>query len=117
MTIVVNTHNVTAALPVRAELTDASGAHVELTLLVGNLPPIRHAFAFTEGMVSVPLQDLKAGTHKCTLIVHAFKHKLSPNRMFDVNVTLNGQVAATARGNIPQPRTNDVGFGDFTLTV
>jgi hypothetical protein len=117
VTIIVNTQNVTTQAPVQADMTDASGAHVELTLLVGNLPPIRHAFAFTEGTVSIPLDGLKPGTHKCTLIVHAFKHKLSLNRMYDVNVTINGIVAATAKGNIPQPRTNDVGFGDFTLTV
>ncbi len=117
MTITVTTQNITAKPPILVEMTDASGAHVELTLLVGNLPPIRHAFDFTEGTVTVPLVGLKKGKHKCTLIVHAFKHKLSLNRMYDVSVGVNGSVAASAKGNIPSIRTNDVGFGDFVLTI
>ena len=75
-----------------------------------------HATA-TEGTVTVPLVGLKKGKHKCTLIVHAFKHKLSLNRMYDVSVGVNGSVAASAKGNIPSSRSNDVGFGDFVLTV
>lgn len=117
MTIVVNTQNVSVPLPVQVEMLDRSGAHVELTVLVGNLPPIRHAFDFTEGVVTVPLPKLKKGKHRCTLIVHAFKHKLSLNRMYDVGVGISGQVAASAKGNIPSGRNNDVGFGDFVLTV
>jgi hypothetical protein len=117
MTITVVTHSVNTQSPVQAELTDASGAHVELTLLVGNLPPIRHAFDFTEGTVAVQLTGLKTGNHKCTLIVHAFKHKLSPNRMYDVSVAINGSVVAAAQGSIPSIRNNDVGFGDFVLTL
>jgi hypothetical protein len=117
MTITVNTQNVNAHSPTQVELTDSSGAHVELTLLVGNLPPIRHAFDFTEGTVTVPLTGLKKGKHKCTLIVHAFKHKLSLNRMYEVSVGVNGSVGASAKGTIPSSRSNDVGFGDFVLTV
>jgi hypothetical protein len=117
MTITVNTQNVTAPAPVVLELNDASGAHVELTVLVGNLPPMRHAFAFTEGTVTLPLDGLKKGNHKSTLIVHAFKHKHSVNRMFKVSLSVNGGVAATASGNIPAARNNDVGFGDFVITV
>jgi hypothetical protein len=117
MTITVNTRNLAAPSPVQADMTDASGAHVELTLLVGNLPPIRHAFAFREGTVGVPLSSLPKGKHKCTLIVHAFKHKFSLNRMYDVAVAFNGSVAAAAKGKIPANRSNDVGFGDFVLTI
>ena len=117
MAIVVTTQNIAAASPVQLEMLDRSGAHVELTVLIGNLPPIRHAFDFTEGTVSVPLQDLKKGRHRCTVIVHAFKHRLSLNRMYDVGVGISGQVAASAQGNIPAARGNDVGFGDFVLTV
>jgi hypothetical protein len=115
--IAVNTQNVTVQSPVQVEMIDASGAHVELTLLVGNLPPIRHAFDFTEGTVIIPLKGLAKGKHKCTLIVHAFKHKLSMNRMYDVTVSANGKFVAGAKGNIPVGRSNDVGFGDFLLTV
>jgi hypothetical protein len=117
MTISVNVQNVTAQKPVQAQLTDASGAHVELTLLVGNLPPIRHAFAFTEGTITVPLTGLQKGKHKCTLIVHAFRHKLSLNRMYDVSIDINGTIAAAAKGAVPAGRGNDVGFGDFVLTL
>jgi hypothetical protein len=117
MTITVTTQNIAGQPPALVEMADASGAHVELTLLVGNLPPIRHAFDFTEGTVTVPLGGLKKGKHKCTLIVHAFKHKLSLNRMYDVSVGVNGSVAASAKGNIPSIRSNDVGFGDFVLTI
>ena len=117
MDITVNTQNVTTQSPVQVEMTDKSGAHVELTLLVGNLPPIRHAFDFTEGTVAIPLTGLKRGKHKSTLIVQAFKHKHSLNRMYDVSVSFNGSVAASANGNIPSSRTNAVGVGDFLLTV
>jgi hypothetical protein len=117
MTITVNTQPISAQSPLQVEMTDASGAHVELTLLVGNLPPIRHAFDFTEGTITVPLDGLKKGAQPCTLIVHAFKHKLSLNRMYDVSVGINGSAAAAAHGNIPSGRGNDVGFGDFVLTV
>lgn len=117
MNIAVDTQDVSAQAPLQLEMTDASGAHVELTVLAGNLPPIRHAFDFTEGTVTVPLTGLRKGKHTCTLIVHAFKHKLSLNRMYDVSVGINGSAAASARGNIPSARSNDVGFGDFVLTV
>lgn len=117
MTITVNTTSIKASAPAQAEMSDASGAHVEVTLLAGNLPPIRHAFDFTEGTVTVPLKELRKGKHKCTLIVHAFKHKLSLNRMYDVSVSVNGAIVAAAKGNIPSGRGNDVGFGDFFLTL
>jgi hypothetical protein len=117
MTITVNTSNVAATKQVRLEMTDASGAHVELMLAIGNLPPIRHAFDFSEGTVVVPLGGLAKGTHRCTLFVTALKHKLSLNRMYDVTAAINGSVAAAAKGRIPSGRGNDTGFGDFTLTV
>jgi hypothetical protein len=117
MDITVNTQNVTTPSPVQVEMTDKSGAHVELTLLVGNLPPIRHAFDFTEGTVTIPLTGLKKGKHKSTLIVQVFKHKHSLNRMYDVSISFNGSVAASANGNIPSNRTNADGVGDFLLTV
>lgn len=117
MTIIVNTQDVTAKPKVMAEMTDQSGAHVELVLLAGDLPPIRHAFDFTEGTVSVPLSELSKGKHKCTLIVHAFKHRHSLSRVYDVALSVNGSTAAVAKGSIPSSRTSDVGFGDFVLTI
>jgi hypothetical protein len=117
MAIKVTTHNVTAQPKVQVEMTDASGAHVELVLLAGKLPPLRHAFDFTAGTVILSLDDLARGKHKCTLIVQAFKHMHSLNRSYKVSVRINGSPAAEAKGNIPSGRSNDVGFGDFVLTV
>jgi hypothetical protein len=117
MTITVHTSNVSTTRPARLEMIDASGAHVELMLAIGNLPPIRHAFDFSEGTVVVPLGSLAKGTHRCTLFVTGLKHKLSLNRMYAVTVAINGSVAAAANGRIPSGRGNDTGFGDFTLTV
>lgn len=115
--ITINTQNVSAPAVVTIEMIDRSNAHVDLVLQMGNLPPIHHAFDFQEGAVSIPLPDLKKGKHRCSLIVHAFKHKLSLGRMYDVALTVNGQAAASASGNIPAGRNNDIGIGDFVLTV
>jgi hypothetical protein len=115
--ITVNVQDRTVKSPVAVEMTDSSGAHVELTLLLGNLPPIRHAFAFTEGTISVPLPGLKPGKYSCTFFIQVLKHKVTPNRMYDAVLTVNGGEAASAKGNIPKDRTNDIGFGDFELTV
>jgi hypothetical protein len=117
MTIIVNSHNVSAAAVVQAELADASGAHVEVVLLMGTQPPIHHAFDFQAGTVTVPVPELKKGKHTCTLIVHAFKHKHSLNKSYQVGLQVGGKLAATAKGNIPAGRSNDIGSGDFTLTV
>lgn len=117
MTINVKTNDLSTASPVRVEMTDASGAHVELVLLVGGQMPIRHAFDFTEGSISVPLHRLKKGDHKCTLIVLALTHKDNLNGMYDVSLSVNGVPAADAKGKIPQGRGNDFGRGDFVLTV
>jgi len=117
MTITVKTSAVSTPSPVQVEMTDASGAHVELVLLVGNQMPIRHAFDFTEGSISVPLHRMKKGNHKCTLIVLALTHKDNLNGMYDVSLSVNGVLAAEARGRIPQGRGNDFGRGDFVLTV
>jgi hypothetical protein len=117
MTIQVDTQNTSVNAPVQLELIDSSGAHVEVTVLVGNLPPVRHAFDFTEGTVTIPLTDLGRGSHACTVVVQAFKHKFSLNRMYSVLVGINGEMVVMADGDIPAERSNDVGFGDFTLTV
>lgn len=117
MTIIVKTNDVATPSPVQVEMTDASGAHVELVLLVGNQMPIRHAFDFTEGSISVPLPRLKKGDHKCTLIVLALTHKDNLNGMYDVSLNVNGVQAAEAKGRIPAGRGNDFGRGDFVLTV
>ncbi|MFT3954461.1 MAG: hypothetical protein QM722_08750 [Piscinibacter sp.] len=117
MTITVKTTAVDTTSPVEVEMTDASGAHVELVLLVGNQMPIRHAFDFTEGSIRVPLPRMKKGDHKCTLIVLALTHKDNLNGMYDVSLSMNGVAAAEAKGKIPQGRGNDFGRGDFVLTV
>lgn len=99
-------------------LTDRSGAHVELTLLIGREPPIRHAFAFSAGVVTLPLPEtLKAGKHRCSLVAMAFRHKHVQNRHFDFSCDVGGTKVAAAEGDIPKDRTNDVGIGDFVLTV
>ena len=116
MAIAVATTNVSTSAPVAAEMTDASGADVELFLFVGDLPPIHQAFSVTTGTASVPL-DLPLGKHKCALVVTAFRHKNNMNRMYKVQVNVNGSLVAKAKGNIPASRTNDTGSGDFTITV
>lgn len=117
MTITVKTTDVATPSPIQVQMTDASGAHVELVLLVGNQMPIRHAFDFTEGTITVPLPRMKKGDHACTLIVLALTHKDNLNGMYDVAVAINGVEAATAQGHIAQGRGNDFGRGDFVLTV
>jgi hypothetical protein len=117
MTITVKTTNASTPSPIQVEMSDASGAHVELVLLVGGQMPIRHAFDFTEGSISVPLHRLKKGDHPCTLIVLALTHKDNLNGMYDVALSVNGVLAAEAKGRIPQGRGNDFGRGDFVLTV
>ena len=117
MAIDVITRDATVQGPVIVEMTDRSGAHVELTLAIGKLQPIHHAFAFSEGTLKLPVEGLKHGTYACTLIVQAFKHKTAPNRMYDDLVRINGKRVATCQGDIPADQTNDSGFGDFTLTV
>jgi hypothetical protein len=117
MVIAVTTKNPSVKLPVQFEMQDRSGAHIELTAAIHNLPPVSHAFAFNEGEVITQIDGItKPGTYKCIFIVQAFKHK-ALNRMYDVALTVNGKPAAAAIGTIPSSRTNDVGFGDFTLTV
>lgn len=117
MAINVRTENVSTPSPVRVEMTDASGAHVELVLLVGDQKPIRHAFDSTEGTISAPLHRLRRGDHPCTLVVLALTHKDNPNGRYEVSVKVNGQPAAFANGKIPAGRGNDTGRGDFVLSV
>ena len=117
MTITVNAHDIVAQRPIEVSMTDSSGSHVELILLIGMLPPIRHAFAFTEGTITVPLPDLKPGIYKCTFVVQALKTKATPNRMYNVALDVNGHSIARCQGEIPSDRNNDFGFGDFKLTV
>jgi hypothetical protein len=115
MTIVVGTTNIQASAPVEFALTDKSGAHVILTVSVEGQPPITHGFDFAEGTLVVPL-DLKRRSYRCTFVIQAFKHG-ALSGMFASALTVNGQLAASASGNIPAGRQNDVGFGDFTLVV
>jgi hypothetical protein len=117
MTITIQAHDIVAQLPISVAMTDSSGSHVELILLIGTLEPIRHAFAFTEGTITIPLPDLKPGKYKCTFVVQAFKTKATPNRMYNVALDINGSSVARCKGNIPQDRSNDFGFADFELTV
>lgn len=115
MTIAVSTNDPTVNKPVTFEMTDSSGAHVELTVSIEGLPPIAHAFAFNEGTITTRV-PMKAGKYKCTFVIQAYKYK-ALNGMYESRLTVNGQAAADAKGAIPDGRTNDVGFGDFTLTV
>lgn len=117
MAITVQVQDAAVSHPVVLKLTDRSGAHVELTLLIGNEPPISHAFAFTEGTVTVPLPKLKVGKHRCTLVVQAFKHKQVLNREYDVACAVGQRVVASAQGKIASGSKFDVGAGDFVLDV
>jgi hypothetical protein len=117
MAIDITVQNAIVGTTKEVALVDRSGAHVELTLLIGNEPPIHHAFAFSQGNVAVQLPNLKVGNHKCTLVVQAYKHKLSVNRSYDIRCQVGQTAVATAVGNIPTGRNNDVGVGDFVLTV
>ena len=98
-------------------MTDGSGSHVELILLIGTLQPIRHAFAFTEGTITIPLPDLKLWKYTCTFVVQALKTKATPNRMYSVALDINSTTVALCKGNIAQDRSNDFAFADFELTV
>ena len=115
MTITVQTQNTTITGPVDATLSDRSGAHVVLTLVAGGQALVSHAFSDTQGELQVPL-DLPSGTYKCTFVVQAFEHK-AVNKRYQCGLALNGKAAASAKGTIPKSRTNDIGFGDFTLVV
>jgi hypothetical protein len=113
--IKVKTSAVNASNPIELKLIDRSGAHVILTVSIEGQPPISHAFDFNEGELSAPVK-LKKGSYACTFTIQSFKHG-ALNGMYDSALAINGQRAASAQGNIPSGRTNDVGFGDFTLVV
>jgi hypothetical protein len=115
--IPVDTQDVAATRLVEVELTDASGAHVEVVLIVGNQTPIRHAFDFVTGTVLVPLPTLTKGQHSCTVFVLVIKQELTPNRMYDLAVSFNGATAAAARGKLSAGSNSGFGTGRFTLVV
>jgi len=117
MTIKVKVADVATTAPVELKMTDRSGAHVELLVAFADRPPLRHAFDFSMGDVVVPLDNLAPGKNKCTFIVQAFWHAQSLNRAYHAELSVAGTVVASAKGSIPKSRTNDVGFGDFTITV
>lgn len=116
MAIQVKTQDLqTRARPVEFTLVDRSAAHVTLTLVIEGRMPITHSFVFNEGDLKISMA-LAPGAHRCSFVVQAFKHgALGP--MYDSGLIVDGQRAAHAAGHIPDGRTNDVGFGDFVLTV
>ena len=116
MTISVVTNDIDVTHPVKLSLLDKSGAHVILTVSIADHAPITHAFDFNEGELLVPV-DLKPGKYGCSFTVQAFKHPSTPSGMYSSELRFNKKSAGRADGNIQPPRTFDVGFGDFTLTV
>ena len=95
-------------------LKDESAAHTVMTLFVPGIPPLSHAFDYTKGDFSAS-PDLPAGTYACSLFVQVFDYKaLGP--MYKMSVFINGQLAATASGNIANGGS-DSGLCKFTMSV
>lgn len=114
----VDQNPVSASVPLEVRVRDNSGCHVEVTLAVADLPPIRHAFAFTTGEVVLNVPDVPAGKKvKATFIVQAFHRKEALNRRYDVQLELGGVITARAKGNIPKSRSNDFGLCDFVIAT
>lgn len=120
LAIVQTTNAATAhTQPVKILLTDRSGAHVDMKVFVGNLPPTEYHFIHqTHGLptsVSLPF-SLPPGKYKCTVLIQAFSYGLL-NRHYDCDVMLDTTPIATANGNLAATPDHDLGTVDFTITV
>ena len=105
-----------AKFPLEIKFRDRSGLNVEITLLIGGMPPIHQAFLFASGGATMEIPAPPGnGTVMGTIIMNAFWHEKVMSRSYDLQMKIGNVLVASAKGAIDKTSTFSVGFGDFAI--